>query len=488
MSLPSYLLCTSQGFFFRMRVPKILQPILEKRELKKAIRTTNRVVAERQAVVYAGKVIELFDRLMENPMSRSLYNDIPGLTQMVVRTKHAEFHLDPVKRREELQDLIDAGILKHAAEVEFVQPVPSPSLIPTNPMNSGLFLSEALEMFIKNKYSESRAFNVNNEKELRSLFNLLTESLGGDKVIGAISLEDAQKFRDDYNRLPRNRTSKSRQSMNLKELIALNDPVKNTTNTIAQRLDRIRSFFDWLNKLNPAIWNPFSTVKMKDSVRAINKRSSFSSEDLSMIFQDKIWTEKDCNHAWEYWLPLLVLYTGARITELCQLEKKDFEEIDGTWCMLINDTPTKDEPEEIWGDFKKRLKTKDSVRDIPVHSKLIELGFSCFVELSKGRIFPDIKPVAGKLAKEPCRRFNDFVLKRTGVKVPNVKTFYSFRHTTLNYLKQLDITSEKRAQLAGHSTASITENTYGNVFNIGLMKELIEKLDFSSELANVKKW
>jgi len=92
-----------------MRVPKDLQPVLKKRELKKAIRTTNLVVATRQAVVYAAKAIELFDSLQEVSLSDILF------TTMVVAQKSdgsTEFKLDHARRKEELRDLIDLGIVK----------------------------------------------------------------------------------------------------------------------------------------------------------------------------------------------------------------------------------------------------------------------------------------------------------------------------------------------------------------------------------------
>lgn len=48
--LPSYRLCSYGQYYFRMRVPKDLQPILKKRELKKVIKTTDAAVASRQAI------------------------------------------------------------------------------------------------------------------------------------------------------------------------------------------------------------------------------------------------------------------------------------------------------------------------------------------------------------------------------------------------------------------------------------------------------
>ena len=69
-ALPSYLLYTSKGFFFRIRIPKPLQPIFNKKELKKAIHSTDKAYAVRQAILYAANALTLFDRLQEVQLAK----------------------------------------------------------------------------------------------------------------------------------------------------------------------------------------------------------------------------------------------------------------------------------------------------------------------------------------------------------------------------------------------------------------------------------
>jgi integrase len=54
-----------------------------------------------------------------------------------------------------------------------------------------------------------------------------------------------------------------------------------------------------------------------------------------------------------YWIPLLALFTGARMGELCQLQPTDIREEDGLWGIDIND------------DKGKSVKTSASVRWVP---------------------------------------------------------------------------------------------------------------------------
>ena len=61
-------------------------------------------------------------------------------------------------------------------------------------------------------------------------------------------------------------------------------------------------------------------------------------QDLKRIFNlRKLKSESiDKNKPAYYWVPLLGLYTGARLNEICQLYVNDIKEIDKIWCIDIN--------------------------------------------------------------------------------------------------------------------------------------------------------
>lgn len=69
---------------------------------------------------------------------------------------------------------------------------------------------------------------------------------------------------------------------------------------------------------------------------------------------------------------MLAVHTGARLRELYQLRKEDvrFDPEAGIHYLDINND----------GDTGKSLKTKSSKRKIPIHDKLIELGFLNYVK------------------------------------------------------------------------------------------------------------
>ncbi|MCQ4005349.1 tyrosine-type recombinase/integrase, partial [Klebsiella pneumoniae] len=73
---------------------------------------------------------------------------------------------------------------------------------------------------------------------------------------------------------------------------------------------------------------------------------------------------------YRFWLLPLGLYTGARLNELCQLRVHDvIQDVHGVDLIDINDN-----------GYNKSLKTGPSARQIPICSKLVEMGFLNFVE------------------------------------------------------------------------------------------------------------
>ena len=71
-----------------------------------------------------------------------------------------------------------------------------------------------------------------------------------------------------------------------------------------------------------------------------------------------------------FWIPLLGLYTGARLEELCQLLVEDVVKRDGIWCLDMRDDNAE----------RKSVKTGER-RIVPLHPFIVdELRFPEFVK------------------------------------------------------------------------------------------------------------
>ncbi|EPJ1370074.1 site-specific integrase [Vibrio fluvialis] len=202
--------------------------------------------------------------------------------------------------------------------------------------------------------------------------------------------------------------------------------------------------------------NPMSDIKFKrpSLIKANERNRSFDFNELEKIF-NYINNNYTSNDGFKYWILYLLRYTGARSKELIQLESTDLIEKDGIKCLMLY-------PEEY--------KTENSGRLVPIHPKLINLGFIDFVENKTGILFPESRTekraLTYKLSKWSSywRRKLDF---------GKGKNLISFRHTFIDDLKKAEVDLEKRAQLAGHSKGSITADVYSKDYPMDVMLETI---------------
>lgn len=99
-----------------------------------------------------------------------------------------------------------------------------------------------------------------------------------------------------------------------------------------------------------------------------------------------------------YWLPIIALHSGARLSELAQLNVKDIVVQGGVKCFRVIDGPEEGQS----------IKNAVSHRLVPIHKRIIELGFSDYIDTldRAGRLFADLRPdshgVAGGLFSKWC--------------------------------------------------------------------------------------
>ncbi len=177
-----------------------------------------------------------------------------------------------------------------------------------------------------------------------------------------------------------------------------------------------------------------------------------------------------------YWAPLLGLMTGARVNEIAQLLLSDVLADDGVYYLNL----------ESDNESGKKLKNANARRKIPLHSKLISLGFIDYVNALKDagytRLFPELKPHKTKGYGRPVSAwFNESLLAgRLKLERNRSKSFHSFRHSVSTLLKEKGVSSELRAQLLGHVRGETeTEVRYSKDLKPIHMIEVVEKIDFS---------
>lgn len=162
-------------------------------------------------------------------------------------------------------------------------------------------------------------------------------------------------------------------------------------------------------ELNLWLGGELLELQAKSGTKPHQQRDALSNDDLQKVFS-AFWfangtgqkTAAGRFYAYRphyYWLPLLALYAGGRLNELSQLYLRDIVDIDDgiafiDFNLLGDDKLDIDESDPSpAGD--KSLKTIAAQRQIPVHHRLIELGFLDYVRALRlaghNRLFPELK-------------------------------------------------------------------------------------------------
>jgi integrase len=104
----------------------------------------------------------------------------------------------------------------------------------------------------------------------------------------------------------------------------------------------------------------------------------------------------------------------------------------------------------------RRLKNKSAVRRVPIHSKLIRLGFLHYVEQRRSvgdeRIFPNLEPggADGRLGHGFTKWFTRY--RRDTDVYEDGRDFHFFRHSASTFLHQAGAADSIVDRLTGHTT------------------------------------
>lgn len=182
-----------------------------------------------------------------------------------------------------------------------------------------------------------------------------------------------------------------------------------------------------------------------------------------------------------YWLPLIGLYTGARINEVCQLNPQcDIRQEHGIWVFDITEASESD------ARVKKSVKNKPSRRLLPIHSQLIDLGLLAYVKSRKESgdklLFPMWAPSASGRAAALAERWFRKLLTDLGLRDETPKArlvgFHAFRSTLLNRALNLGVTNAYT--LTGHSSPHVSGvvGGYQGDVDLAVKQQLMEKIRF----------
>ncbi|WP_169308251.1 site-specific integrase [Ferrimonas aestuarii] len=213
--------------------------------------------------------------------------------------------------------------------------------------------------------------------------------------------------------------------------------------------------------------NPTEGLTIAQKRKVSELRKSLSDDRVRQLFAvTKQETAKGIA-PFKCWLPYLGAYTGARIAELAQLYVDDVKIVDGIPCIHFRE-----------GRPDQSLKSLSCARIIPIHSKLIELGFLKFVEqkyqTGKTRLFEEIP--SGNPRGYGHKPSLWFTKVRNKMRWGDGESFHSLRHTVITKLKRNGVSVDLVAGLVGHSHGSVTFDRYGKEYRPKDLVAVLEQL------------
>lgn len=242
------------------------------------------------------------------------------------------------------------------------------------------------------------------------------------------------------------------------------------TATVRMQVSYIKTFLAIALDMGVVRANPWAGTRTEVGKQdAKIARVPFSSSDLRVVVdqcsQERLPSRK--------WVPLIGLYTGMRIEEICQLAPADLRQ------ESYKDSTGKRKDVYVFyvtdeGEGQ-GLKNAASRRRIPVHKELVRRGFIKYAQAQTGtRLFPDLHAQIGsRESAQFSRWFGACLRKRWGI-TDKRKTFHSFRHTFKDLLREHGVPEDVSDALSGHTNGSVARN-YGGAYYP--LRPLVEALD-----------
>lgn len=338
-------------------------------------------------------------------------------------------------------------------------------------------LSVMFDIYAKEKKNQIKEKTL---LQYRQHLSMLIFVLGDIESI-SLNKKEVSRFKQMMLEIPAHRHTKypKHSAEKLVEVCRSGKDSPMSSRTINNHILSLRTISAWAHKNGYMKSNPFSGMVIKGSKKkSKTKNLVYDAKLLKEFFSTPAFHGRE-SHARQttvgdyfekdsfYWYPLIGLYAGMRIEEICNMEVKDVYQKDGVWIFDVNE------------DGHKSLKTAAATRIIPIHSKLLEAGLIKHLNLNK-------RSKSAKLWDEKPNKFGNYGLgasKRLGLyrkrlDVPDTHTFHSFRATFIDALKQTGQQLHAVKALVGHEQDDLTFDGYAGEYKAEALKEVIETIQF----------
>jgi integrase len=331
----------------------------------------------------------------------------------------------------------DLARLRH----DYRNPTFDPLLGPTSRAGqepASIKLDALIEAYEADYAKTGRGMGKKRQQKTAAAFQLIKEFFGSSTPVGKIDRQRCREFRDILGELPSNRTKYSAlPSGDLNrvatEAAKLGLP-KLSHDSQQAYLSTLKRLLAWAEREEHTARNPADKLTaLGEKSISREARDPFSPSQLDKIFNAPLYRGckndgdgyhipgKNVTRGTRFWVPLIGLFSGMRLNEICQLDARDARQSEnGVWYFAIDG-----------GTPDKNVKNQFSKREVPIHLELIKMGFLTFVRSQQkrgGKLFPDLKrSERGYHSERISRWFNEGLLQTAKAKT-DTTSFHSFRH------------------------------------------------------------
>ena len=289
--------------------------------------------------------------------------------------------------------------------------------LPYLPIAGGLLSSNAKTFFERKRIEKKSSKEIESDRKIVEEFIEIV----GDIDFSSVTKKEVSFYIDIQTKLPPNRKKNPKyRDLTIKEVIELNLSEKEvqTPQNINKRITKLSVFGNWGVRQGFLITNPFSGMEVSVKKQP-HTRQPFTTDELRKILKPETyfkWTihfshhyrkDRVSNHLPYYWIFLLGIISGMRTNEMCQLRLIDIKKQKNIWFIFVEDT------EET------KVKTENSIRKVPLHPQLIDLGFIDYMTTQKkskrGRLFWELSEDRDGFGSHVSRHYNERFLPAVGV-------------------------------------------------------------------------
>jgi integrase len=217
----------------------------------------------------------------------------------------------------------------------------------------------------------------------------------------------------------------------------------------------LRAILQWGVDNRKLVANPASRIIVDVRAKMSERMRGFTDVEAALILQNAV-NEKD---PVKRWVPLLCAFSGARISEVCQLRVADIFQQGTMWCMKFDPDAGS-------------LKNENSERAIPFHPAIIDSGFLQFVETTgAGPLFKGLAADRfgnrGGIGTKVIGRW----VRGLGIDDERISPSHSWRHRFKTLGRQFGLAPDIVNAITGHFRKTVADS-YGEFPIEALYREL----------------